>query len=262
MTHGQNGLRIVVNADDLGASDEINDAVFQAMSEGVITSATLMATGAAKESAARTAQRFPQCSFGVHMNLTTHRPLTSNPALGPLLDDTGHMRRTAVYEVRPTSALVSAVADEWTAQVEWVRKAGVPVSHLDSHHHTHTVPWTFVALKRVQKRTGIRRVRSTWTIYDRKSAPAPALRIKKRLWIWALQAVYRTRTTDEFTGLVEFLTALQEGSYAPRSWPRTMELMVHPTGDMATNGEEAAALRSGWLERLPVPATLVPFHAL
>src|SRR5215471_2247740 len=62
-------VRIIVNADDLGISEAVNEATFRAMERGVITSATMLANGPEVVAAAKLAPRFPKCSFGVHLNL-------------------------------------------------------------------------------------------------------------------------------------------------------------------------------------------------
>jgi predicted glycoside hydrolase/deacetylase ChbG (UPF0249 family) len=255
-------VRIIVNADDFGRSEAINSAILDGIADGVITSTTLMASGPAFDSAVREARRFPGASFGVHLNLTQHRPLTRQVALDPLLDANGEFRREGVYEARWTPRLIDAVTAEWVAQVDRARAAGMTVSHLDSHHHVHTLPHLFIALKRVQRATGLRRVRGTVTIYDRQHEPPHALRMKKRLWLFALRRILPTRTPLEFADFLMFRRAVVEGSYAPRTWPANMELMVHPTGDVAESGEESAALRSGWMATLPVAAKLVPYHDL
>jgi len=254
-------VRFVVNADDLGLNSEINHAILSAFEDGVITSATIMANGPAFAEAVAGVKRFPNASVGVHLNLTACAPMTRAAALGPLLGPDGAFAEDAVYTVRWTPPLLAAVAEEWTAQVQSVRRAGVDVTHLDSHHHVHTLPALFYALKAVQWRHGIRRVRGTWSIYDRSSAPSPLLVWKKRLWLAAVRCVLPTRTADEFSDFLMFLRAHEEGSYRPRSWPRVVELMVHPSSD-AVSAVEAATLRGGWTERLSCHAALASYANL
>lgn len=251
-------VRIVVNADDLGRSESINDAIFFGITEGVITSSTLMATGAALDDAVRRLREFPTASFGVHLNVTEHRPLTPDPRLAPLLDRSGDFDRMAVYDVRWTRSLMDAVAHEWLAQVRRIQHLGVSVSHLDSHHHSHTVPGLFIPLKRVQRACGIRRVRGTLSIYDRRTTPSLALQAKKRVWMLAARHLFDTRMTSEFADFLTFLRALEEGSYRPHRRPTTIELMVHPDGSSA-NADESVALRRGWLDRLPWQAQLISY---
>jgi|SRR6185312_10239126 len=254
-------IRFVLNADDLGASAGINDAIFSAIADGLISSATVMATGPAFDAAICNARTIREASFGVHMNLTEHRPLARSPGLAPLLDSNGAFRHGEVFRIRGTPRLINAAVAELTAQVRAVQAAGLAVSHLDSHHHIHTVPWMFIVLKRVQRETGIRRVRGTWSIYDRQSRPSLTARSKKRAWWWALRHVYRTVTTSEFSDFLIFRRALAEGSYPTRGWPESIELMLHPTGD-ARDAEEARALRDGWVDALPIPAKLVTYRDL
>ncbi len=69
-------IAIVVNADDLGMSHEVNEATFDLLSKGRISSATMMANAPATREAATQVSKFPRCSFGVHLNLTQFEPLT------------------------------------------------------------------------------------------------------------------------------------------------------------------------------------------
>jgi predicted glycoside hydrolase/deacetylase ChbG (UPF0249 family) len=253
---------VIVNADDLGRNEAINAAIFDSLADGVISSSTILAVGPAVDAAINATREFQAASFGVHMCLTEHRPLTRSSDLSPLLDERGEFDREAVYRVQWTKALVAAVVDEWIAQIRRVREGGVAISHLDSHHHVHTLPPLFFALKRVQKETGIRRVRGTWSVYDRASSPSIRLRLAKKAWWSALRLVHATRTTDEFSDFLVFQRAVADGSYAPRRWPRAIELMVHPNGIPAESGEEARVLRSGWMKNLPVSAELISYRSL
>jgi Uncharacterized protein conserved in bacteria len=255
-------LSVIVNADDFGGSEPINRAILEALSDGVISSSTILAVGPVVDSALDSTREFRAASFGVHLCLTEYRPLTCSPNLSPLLNKHGEFDTDAVFRVKWSKALVTAVVDEWIAQIRRVQEGGVAVSHLDSHHHVHTLPPLFFALKRVQQETGIRRVRGTWSVYDRASSPSVPLRFAKKVWWSALRRVYATRTTDEFSDFLMFQRAVADGSYAPRRWPRAIELMVHPDGNPAESGEEAQVLRSGWMKTLPVSAELVSYRSL
>ena len=73
--------RLIVNADDLGASDVVNDAIFREIEKGRVTSSTFLANGPGVDKAAKAAKQFPHVSFGVHLNLTEYYPLSGDPAL-------------------------------------------------------------------------------------------------------------------------------------------------------------------------------------
>lgn len=257
---------VIVNADDLGMSREVNDATFDLIAKGRISSATIMANAPATREAARRAAMFPRCafgafrtcSFGVHLNLTEFTPLTGGPGARLLLDDHGQMSRPRLSEAsaRPSLEWLRAVYAELCAQVERVGSLGVGISHIDSHHHVHTIPFVFPAVKAIQRRYGIRRVRLAKNFYS-PDQPCPAgLALKKRAFNWALRSMYSTRTTDAFT---EFLTYYHAEPTRKRS-PGRIELMVHPGASYAA--EETALLDTDWIARAELPLHLISYAQL
>ena len=60
---------LVVNADDFGASEGVNQGVVQAHVHGIVTSTSLMVTGNAAEHAARLAGEHPGLGVGLHWDL-------------------------------------------------------------------------------------------------------------------------------------------------------------------------------------------------
>jgi len=232
-------LRIIVNADDLGISEQVNEAILSRLERRQISSATLIANAPAIEEAARAAKRFPHGTFGVHLNATEFEPLTCNPALRPLLDEDGNFAGN-IRKVRLDRRVRAAVQQEWVAQIERLQQLGVHVSHIDSHHHVHTIPALFGPLKAVQKHFGIRQVRTTMNLYARDSAVSSVLRARKQLWAQALRNLYRTRTTRWFTAFATFHARLHEFT----GGAATFEVMTHPGHDAFI--EETALLDTEW----------------
>lgn len=249
-------MKAIINADDLGISPEVNEAIFVLMARGRITSATMLANGAAAADAARRIVEFPRCSFGVHLNATESKPLTAHAGLQPILDAGGCFNGNAIRRVAITAELRRALFEEFSAQVERVRSLGVTISHLDGHHHVHTVAGLFPVLKRLQRRFGIRKVRPTMTIYSR-SGPCPwRLRAQKAVWNFAVRHCYRTTTPEGFTSLQVFTEAARERKLAHR----TVELMVHP--GVAGFEAETRLLGTEWWRELPVKIELVNYAEL
>jgi chitin disaccharide deacetylase len=250
------GLDIIVNADDLGISREVNAATFDLIAKGRIRSATIMANAPATREAARQAAWFPACSFGVHLNLTLFEPLTAGAGARLLVDERGQMSR-ANERARPGLDRLRAVYQELCAQIERIASLGVRISHLDSHNHVHTrSPLVFPALKEVQRRYHIRRVRLSKNFYAPDTPCAPNLLWKKRAYNWALQSIYFTHTTDVFT---EFLTWHRAAAARQRSIG-CIELMVHPGAAYAA--EETAILDSDWTARLHPRPRLISYAQL
>src|SRR5215211_6942485 len=81
--------RLIVNADDFGISEEVNEAVIRAYKEGVLTSASLMVTGAAFESAVRLAKENPGLAVGIHLVTVMGRSVLPHKEVPSLVDESG-----------------------------------------------------------------------------------------------------------------------------------------------------------------------------
>lgn len=249
-------MRVIINADDLGMSDEVNEAIFTRMAQGCVTSASIMANGARLHAALQQLSHFPQCSFGVHLNADEFAPLSERQPLAPLLDDAGSFVPKRVRQVRTNRALLIALTREFSCQIEKLLSAGIKISHIDSHHHVHTIPWLFPALKQVQYRYGIRKVRLSMNMYPPTRTASRLVRWRKDLFNALLRRVYRTTTVSGFTNLATFsaVSALHDQSHD------SVELMVHPGSQAETH--EAALLDSIATAGLPWPGTLINYTQL
>jgi predicted glycoside hydrolase/deacetylase ChbG (UPF0249 family) len=250
-------MRIIVNADDLGISEPVNEAIFQGMQRGAITSATMLANGPAVRVAAQNLHLFPQCSFGVHLDLTEFEPLCqgSYVDLASILDKNNCFNGNSIREVRITRPMLRAIFREWCSQIENLMRLGVEPSHLDAHHHVHTIPQLLPVLAALRRRYKINKVRISRNMYDDSEHPGQLLLTKKWLFNLALRAV-GFRTTRVFTDLGTFVKLC---AHRP---PRraSVELMTHP-GSLPRN-EEAVLLESDWPGRLAYKATLVSYNNL
>ena len=64
-------IQLVINADDLGLHPRIDEGILRAHAEGVVTSATVLATGPNVSDAVARA-RAQKLALGVHLCVTTH----------------------------------------------------------------------------------------------------------------------------------------------------------------------------------------------
>ncbi len=248
-------MRLIVNADDLGATQRVNTAVFALMASGRIRSATLLANGRAFDEAVSRIGDFPHCSFGVHLNVATRMPVGPASELAPILGTDGQFRVAAVRRLIIPQSVRNAVLREWISQVARVKNAGVAVSHIDSHHHVHIIPSLFGTLKRLQREFGISRVRLAESRRGSRSLAAIPFRLGKAIWNRALR-MDGTKTTDDFCSLAEFGTSTRK-KYA-RS--RTTEIMVHP-GSPARE-EENSLLASEWWTQIMRDNEMISYNDL
>src|SRR5690349_3629044 len=79
--------RLIVNADDFGISEEVNEAIIRAHREGVLTSTSLMVTGEAAEQAVRLAKENPRLAVGIHLVAVMGRSVLPQSEIPTLVDE-------------------------------------------------------------------------------------------------------------------------------------------------------------------------------
>lgn len=143
----------------------MNRAILEAHTQGVVTSATLMANGSAFDDAVRTARSTQRLSVGCHVVLVDGSPLLGASQVPSLINsrnpDRFHdsLRRFAVLGTLGRIA-PEQIETEATAQIRKLQAAGIPVSHLDSHKHTHLFPNVLRPLLRAAETCGVSAVRN------------------------------------------------------------------------------------------------------
>jgi hypothetical protein len=129
--YGADDRVLILNCDDLGSAHAANLAVYEALRDGVATSASLMVPCPWARDAA---QRYLGEDVGVHLTLNAEwdvyrwGPITHAPSL---LDGDGGFPRT--LEDLWDHGDIDEVRRELRAQVERAILWGFDVSHLDSH---------------------------------------------------------------------------------------------------------------------------------
>ncbi len=138
---------VVVTADDFGRSPSINRAVAIACEWGVLTAASIVASGDALEEAVDLAARCPKLSCGLHVMLSDGRPVLSAVEVPGLVDPDGCFRmspmRAGIAYWRLRKELAGQIRAEVKAQFDKVERAGIHLTHVDCHHHLHMHPLLF-----------------------------------------------------------------------------------------------------------------------
>lgn len=164
-------IKVIINADDLGKSSEVNKAIGNALDQRIITSSTILANNTTWEEVHTIVDRNPHASFGVHLNLTEGRALTSNPALkvAGIVDENNVFTNDVRNQPYYSNDLLEAIKNEWDAQLDKVINIeGINVSHIDGHHHIHTFsPFRFILLELLSK-YGITKVRNRYNFPNGK----------------------------------------------------------------------------------------------
>lgn len=154
--------RLIVTADDYGLSVPVNDAVEEAHTRGILTTASLMVTAPAADDAVARARRLPTLGVGLHLVLVDGVPASPPEQLPDLVGPDG---RFTIDPVRVGIKLFfqrsvqRQVETEMRAQFERFRATGLPLDHVDGHHHFHQHPTIVGMLVRMASEYGVRAVR-------------------------------------------------------------------------------------------------------
>ena len=155
--------RLIVNADDFGLTSGVNRAIIEGHTRGAVTSATLMANMPAFDAAVSLAKDHSSLGVGLHFNITQGRPLAAASRVSSLIDGRGEFWGTSTAILRRILAgrlKIEEVVIELRAQIEKALNAGLRLTHVDSHKHTHALPQICDAIVSTIKEYRINAVRA------------------------------------------------------------------------------------------------------
>lgn len=137
-------IRLLVRADDMGASRSANLAIIKSYSEGIVTAVEVMVPGPWFEEAASLLNEHPDLDVGIHLTLTSEwngvkwRPLTNCPSI---IDEDGYFF-PFVHKNANAGEARSIVESKWDireieqelrAQIELAIKRIPHITHLSQH---------------------------------------------------------------------------------------------------------------------------------
>ncbi len=130
--------KLIVNADDYGHTAGISLGIRQAHLNGIVTSTSVMMNRPDALNAIQIArQDTPNLGLGVHLVLTTGKPLLPANQVSSLVDENGSFYKINPFIERLREFNIKQVEAEWRAQINtFVSVAGFKPDHLDSHHHS------------------------------------------------------------------------------------------------------------------------------
>lgn len=267
--------RLIVNADDFGLTEGVNAAVVELNRAGALTSATLMATANSFNEAVSDAKTLPSLGVGCHIVLVDGTPALPAEKIPSLIDPSAPNNA----QFRPklsgfvTDLLRGRISDseievEATAQIQKLKAAGIAVTHVDTHKHTHMFPRVLRPLLRAALACGVKAIRNPFEPNWSLNATANAGHVRKmQVRLLRSQSASFTQevtraglhTTDGAIGVLatgtldaqtirSLLVAMPDG---------TWELVCHPGyNDAALQQERTRLLASREVERTALLETI------
>lgn len=240
---------LIVNADDLGWTDGVNRGIIEAFQNGIVTSASLLANGAAFAGGVEAARSAPGLGVGVHLNLSDGLPVADRETVTSLLNDDGELSggpESLLLRRARRGLPLEEVESEWDAQIQKVRDAGITPTHLDGHKHVHMLPGLFEIALKLAKRHEVGAIRVSLEASSLRAALSSGAKknsgmvMKQGVQARGLKLLARDAreqaaragisTADYFCGIAQTGQLTREGvAQFVKSLPDgTTELMCHP----------------------------------
>lgn len=131
---------LIVHADDLGVAHSEDKASFAAMERGSVTSASIMVPCPWFPEVAAYAATHPGADLGLHLTLTSEwnffkwGPVADRQNVPGLVNRNGYFFSSVDSVIKSSNA--TEVEKELRAQIEKAKKAGIDITHFDSHMGT------------------------------------------------------------------------------------------------------------------------------
>jgi predicted glycoside hydrolase/deacetylase ChbG (UPF0249 family) len=148
---------LIINADDLGLSPEVNRGIFTAYEHGVVTDSSLLIKGSCSQEAITMLRKNPQFPIGIHIDL--------DPLLGWGSPGKEKFTRQELNQLMNDPPVVKKIQREINEQIEAFFDTGLIPSHIDTHHHIHGFPRIFEPLIEAMDKYGIKAIRFNKTGY-------------------------------------------------------------------------------------------------
>ena len=124
-----------------------------------------MVTGAAVDDAVARARRLPSLRVGLHLVLVDGTPVLAPERIPDLVDAHGKLRSdlaTAGVSIFLRPSVRRQLAAEIEAQFRAYRATGLPLDHVNAHHHFHLHPTICGQMLDIGRRYGMSAVRVPW----------------------------------------------------------------------------------------------------
>lgn len=130
---------LIINADDFGFCNSINEAIIRALAGGFVQSTTLMVPCPWALHALHFLQEHPEVPFGIHLTVISDPddyrwgPVAERQKVPSLIDRAGYFYKFDDMPVLLARAEPDQLEIEFRAQIEAVLAAGLKPTHLDWH---------------------------------------------------------------------------------------------------------------------------------
>ena len=126
---------LIVNADEFGLTEGINEGIIEVHAHGIVTSTTMVANLWAFDHAVALSRKYPSLAVGVHLNVTHGVPILPRDRVHTLVDEDAFFFRRRPFLQRLVLGQISMIQvyEEVRAQIGGVIATAGQPGHIDSH---------------------------------------------------------------------------------------------------------------------------------
>lgn len=133
-------MKLIINADDFGISRGANYGIIDSYKNGVVRSTSIMAGMPGFDHAVdllNNSKGLDRLGCGVHLTLSAYKPVLNTHKT--IVDENGFFYKRISEEEAEKKFDLEEIYKEFSAQIKKVINNGIEITHLDSHHHAHTL---------------------------------------------------------------------------------------------------------------------------
>ena len=127
---------LIINADDLCQDRRTNEAILKCYNEGIVTSTTAFVNFPDSiELLKEVHEQYPDFPIGIHLNMTFGKPVLPPEEVSTMVNKNGEFWNEDQILTHIADIDYEEVKKEMRAQIELFLSSGVPLDHIDYHHH-------------------------------------------------------------------------------------------------------------------------------
>ncbi len=229
--------RLIITADDLGATAARSHGIFSILEQGMVKSASLLPNFFESDKCLERA-RHRNVPLGLQFNLTAGSPLCKEEDVASLLDGNGYFRGSKGLRSALERGEVAKehLERELRAQLTWFTEGKLHPTHICSAHHVHVHPHILRVLLEILPDFGLCTLRLPYDPTPLDSVETESQRAWMTLVNAEAQAAKALLDSHQFLYTEHFLGLAFEGNVSLRAFRNlisklpdgTTEIMLHP----------------------------------
>ncbi len=154
-------MNIIINADDFGLTEELNNCIQDLHNKGVLLSTTIIANSPYFDKALNIAKNSPSLGVGVHLcldgpfNINNEQSTIVDPENGQFYNNITVSRKLKRHNFCPKD-----IFKEYDLQIQKILDNGIKITHIDHHHHFHLYWQSLRQALLISKKYKIKSIRS------------------------------------------------------------------------------------------------------